>query len=225
MDIIERVKKLIDWLIFEGIIKNRKDLAEKIGYTESSLSQILNQKVPLTDRFIKKFSNINNKINEIWLRTGHGKMLLESEATPTKTHSLVPNHESQSTVISLLPISAQGGSLNDFVVSVKAEDCEKIISPIKGVDFAITVAGDSMSPEYPNGSQILIKKINEKAFIDWGRAYVLDTCNGTVVKKIMPGSDPKKIKCISVNPEYPPFEVNFSDIYGMYRVMMCMAIK
>lgn len=52
---IERVIKVIDWLIFEKIVTSRKDLALKMGYTESSMSQILNQKVPLSERFIKNF--------------------------------------------------------------------------------------------------------------------------------------------------------------------------
>lgn len=212
--------RLIEFMKYKGV-------SQRTLETQCGLSNGFVDKVGEGTRqsSLDKISAQYPELNILWLRTGYGEMLLESEAASNKVHSLVPDHENQSTVVSLLPISAQGGSLNDFVVSVKSEDCEKIISPIKGIDFAITVAGDSMSPEYPNGSQILIKKINEKAFIDWGRAYVLDTCNGTVVKKIMPGSDPKKVKCISVNPDYPPFEVNFSDIYGMYRVMMCMAIK
>lgn len=72
---------------------------------------------------------------------------------------------------------------------MKGSDCERVISPIKGADFAITVAGDSMAPEYPEGAKILIKKINEEAFIEWGKVYVLDTCNGTVVKKLMPSDN------------------------------------
>lgn len=112
-------------------------------------------------------------------------------------------------------------------MAVKGLDCEKIISPIGKVDFAITVSGDSMAPEYPSGSQVLIKKINERAFIDWGRTYVLDTCNGTIIKKLMPSDsgDSALVKCVSINPTYPPFEVNLHDVYGIYRVMLCMAIK
>ena len=127
----------------------------------------------------------------------------------------------------LLPTSACAGSLNDFVVSVKDTECEKIISPIKGVDWAVTISGDSMEPEYPSGSQILIKKINEKAFIDWGKVYVLDTCNGSVIKKIFPtdDKDPGKLKCVSINPEYPPFDVSLNDVFGVYRVLLCMSVK
>ena len=129
--------------------------------------------------------------------------------------------------VPLLPISAQGGSLNDFMVSVKDSECERVVSPVKGADFAITVAGDSMSPEYPSGSQIFIKKINENAFIDWGKVYVLDTCNGTVIKRIFPAEDnnPRKIKCVSINPEYPPFEVSLDNVFGIYRVLLCMSVK
>lgn len=61
--IIERIKSLIDWLIFNKAIKNRRELAEKLGYTESSLSQILNEKVNLPEKFIKKLSDIDENIN------------------------------------------------------------------------------------------------------------------------------------------------------------------
>ncbi|MDR1200869.1 MAG: S24 family peptidase [Tannerellaceae bacterium] len=128
-------------------------------------------------------------------------------------------------MIPLLPISAQAGSLNDFIVSIKDKNCERIISPIRGIDFAITVSGDSMLPEYPNGSYVLIKKINEKAFIEWGRVYVLDTCNGVVVKRIFPSEKEEHVKCVSTNTGYPSFDVEFNDIYGIYRVMLCMSTK
>ena len=126
----------------------------------------------------------------------------------------------------LLPVSAQGGSLSYFTAQVKETDCEKIISPIKDADFAIRIYGDSMYPEYPSGSQILIKKINENAFIDWGETYVLDTCNGVILKKVLPSTNKENnIKCVSINPQYPPFEINKKDIFGMYRVLMCLVMK
>ena len=125
----------------------------------------------------------------------------------------------------MLPISAQGGAFNDFVVSVQESECERIVSPIKGADFAINIQGDSMAPEYPSGSQVLIKRINERAFIEWGKTYVLDTCNGSVVKNLYPSDDPNKVICKSINPDFPPFEVSLSDVYGVYKVLMCMALK
>lgn len=158
------------------------------------------------------------ELNTGWLMTGNGEMLNPSSCDEISEAPIY---------IPLLPISAQAGSLNDFIVSVKDSDCEHVVSPIKGADFAMSVAGDSMSPEYPSGSQILIKKINEKAFIDWGKVYVLDTCNGTVIKKIYPTDDPNKIKCVSINQSYPPFELSTENdvLFGVYRVLLCMSVK
>jgi transcriptional regulator with XRE-family HTH domain len=75
MEGIDRVKKVINWLIFEKKIKTRRDLAEKLGYSESSLSQILNGKVALSDRFIKKLSIFDKNINSKWLSDGEGEMI------------------------------------------------------------------------------------------------------------------------------------------------------
>jgi transcriptional regulator with XRE-family HTH domain len=71
----QRIKKVVEWLIFKGKVKSRRDLAENMGYTESSVSQILNGKVPLSDKFIKKLSIMDSVINQDWLFTGEGEML------------------------------------------------------------------------------------------------------------------------------------------------------
>lgn len=162
--------------------------------------------------------------------------LLEHKSTQNKTQAQMKSHKyfggesceqlESATIVPLIPISAQGGSLNDFTASVMEYDCEKVLSPIRDVDFAMTVSGDSMSPEYPSGCQVLVKRINERAFIDWGKVFVLDTINGTIIKKLMPvEGDPEKVTCVSINPEYPSFEVGFEHIRGVYRVLMCMSLK
>lgn len=185
---------------------------------------------------LKKISEVYPMLNIAWLKTGVGSMLNNGESeetlyTPKEDHSRERNQteaaEETAKMVLLLPVSAQGGSLNDFVVSVKESDCEKVVSPIRGVDFAMTVSGDSMSPEYPNGSRIFIKRINERAFIEWGKTYVLDTCNGTVIKILVPSEKEGYVRCVSINtdPIFAPFEVALEDIYGVYKVLICMSVK
>ena len=167
-------------------------------------------------------------INISWLLTGEGEMLNTDSPAPSVPAAVrTPAGEVDATMVLLLPVSAQGGSLNDFVVSVKDNDCEKVVSPIRSVDFAMTVSGDSMAPEYPNGSRIFVKKINEKAFIEWGKVYVLDTCNGTIIKILAPSEKDNCVRCVSINPDplYAPFDVAMNDIYGVYKVLLCMSIK
>ena len=164
------------------------------------------------------------EINPEFIITGKGEMLKSSTAASMGS-SMLRQAEPGPYTVPLIPISAQGGSFNDFVVSVKDSDCEKVISPVRQVDFALTVTGDSMAPEFPSGSQVLVRKVDEKAFIEWGRVYVLDTCNGTVIKKLNPGRDESEVLCASINPDYQPFYVKLTDVYGLYRVMMCMTLK
>ena len=128
----------------------------------------------------------------------------------------------------LLPMSAMGGSLIGFSeYGVTLQNCEAIVSPIENVDFAITVYGESMSPEYPSGSKILIKKINPNIFIDWGKVFVLDTSNGVVVKEVHKSSREGYVSCHSINPDpkFKPFDIPMNEVFDMYRVLMCLSAK
>lgn len=193
-----------------GLSKN--DFAEKIGVPLSVVRSWESQKkeIPnnLWENIVETFS-----LNEDELRSSFAEK-----------HTVLPP-ATQSKLIPLLPISAMGGSLTGFSESVNVEYCERFISPVLDAEMAINVTGDSMYPEYPSGSRILLKRINEHAFIDWGRVFVLDTCNGIILKKLMPASEKGKVLAVSINPNYPPYEISLSDVYGIYRVLMCMSEK
>ena len=76
----QRVKKVINWLDFMEYAENERELAEKLGYTKSSFSQIVNGKVPLSERFVQKLASVDRNINEVWIMTGEGNMLNSVEA-------------------------------------------------------------------------------------------------------------------------------------------------
>lgn len=202
-------------------------LAQTLGKPANSLYDIQKGKIKgisekLADLLLQKFPYYN----KTWLMTGEGDMLKASssvDSQPSVKNERVTDDEAYK--VPLVPISALGGSLNDFNLAVKRDDCETVISPIKDIDMAIKISGDSMEPEYPSDSQVFIKKVNERAFLEWGRVYVLNTCNGIVIKRLMPTNDPNTVLCESINPKYPPFEVNLENVNGVYRVIMCMSFK
>lgn len=170
------------------------------------------------------------ELNKIWLLTGEGEMLNKTKqdyTTQNITNEAVENDISDYKTW-LLPQTVHGGSLTNIPTDgTFLQNCERIVSPIKGVDFAITIYGESMSPEYPSGSRVLIKKINPDIFIDWGRVYVLDTSNGVILKEIRKCQKEGFITCHSINsdPKYADFDVPLKEIYGMYRVLMCLSAK
>lgn len=211
-------------------------LAKKLGFDNVNKFEIASE---LPTGYVRKakvitkprqmqLQSIYPNVNIEWLLSGKGEMLHENNVPPTIQPEFpkdTTKKDPQSKIVPLIPISAQGGSLNDFSISVMNYECEKVVSPMMDVDFAISISGDSMAPEYPSGCQVLIKRINESAFIEWGKVYVLDTCNGIIIKKLMPSESPDKVLCVSINPAYPQFEVAFKYIQGIYRVMMVMAVK
>lgn len=162
---------------------------------------------------LQRILNIYPELNENWLLTGEGEMLKQNNSVHTENR------------IPLISTYARGGRFDDFDIQIKKNECELVISPIKNAEYAITIFGDSMEPEFPNGSQLHIMKVNENAFLEWGKTYVLDTCNGTVVKKIYKTKDKNVIRCSSINKEYEDFTVKTEDIYGFYRVLACLTFK
>ncbi len=201
-------------LLSSGIKLN--DVAERLELSPQALSRRLSVKNVKID-FVEKLENAIGI--EIPIR----------RCTSTKpSEGISVNTGDGRNETFLLPISAMAGSLTHFAEDgVMAANCERITSPIVGVDFAITIHGDSMAPEYPSGSQVLIKRIDPNLFIEWGKVYVLDTSNGVVVKELRKCDREGYVTCHSLNPDgrYADFDVPLSEVYGIYRVMMCMAAK
>lgn len=186
-----------------GLVNTYQDFAKLLGVSRNSLSAAKNgNETYLTDSLVSKIQSA-----------------LDYHTTP------ITEEELEREMIPVLPTDARAGTLAEFSDSVEAYNCERMVSPIRGADFAMQVTGDSMSPEYPSGSVILCKRINEKAFIEWGKVFVLDTPNGAVIKSIRKTEDDNVIECVSLNPAYQPFRIETQYINGWYRVLMVLSLK
>ena len=182
-----------------GKVRNKKEFAALYGINPSTLSAAMNG----DDRYLTE-----NLIERI-------QALTTDKTSDPETAETIP----------IIPVEAMAGTLQEFFQSVQEYDCERMVSPIKGADYAIKVNGDSMSPEIPNGSHILLKRIKEEQFVEWGKIFCLDTANGAVIKRVFPTDDPQVVECRSINPEFPSFRVNTKHINGWYRVLMVMSFK
>ena len=200
---------------------NKNSMSTRIGLNQNvTIGSVVNERKNPRETTLRRIADAFPKYSRDWVIKGI-EPIYDSEVG-----ELLTKDENVFTV-PLMPISAQGGSLNDFVMSVRESECERIVSPIRNVDLAITIQGDSMAPEYPNGSTVFVQKINERAFIEWGKVYVLDTCNGVVIKTLVPSSEKGCFRCVSINkdPIYAPFDVPMEEVYGVYRVKLCLSLK
>ena len=177
---------------------------------------VSNIKKSIASDTIMKISKAYPELNIDWLLEGEGEMIKN-----------VSDKEESTFFIPLMPVVATGGVLTEFSEGVIPHNCEHIRSPFDHADIAVPVRGDSMAPEYPNGSIVFVKRINPNAFVEWGKVYVLCTCNGNIVKEVHPANDSQHIVCRSLNTFHPvaDFTVDTADIYSWWIVLGCVAAK
>lgn len=208
-------KKHIKRLKLENDL-TQAEIAERLGVKSTYLSDMINGRVPVTE-------SILNKIYELFSYQINADRDYIKEEGPSKKED-----HSDIYYTYLIPMSAMGGSLVGFDVNgISSTDCERIVSPIAGVDFAISIYGDSMTPDFPSGSRVLIKQIDHTIYIEWGNVFVLDTTNGIIIKEVQPSSNKDSITCHSLNPngKYKDFDVPLCEIRAMYKVLACVSMR
>lgn len=210
-------------------------------YKNSGVTRgILQQNNGISEENIARFLAFAPDINIEWLLTGRGNMLKGSEkdSSAEGKDKNIDKHE-QSTIsidlrtcaqqfpytdnavkgIPLIPLSAMAGAFTGDT-SVMEYECERYVIPaFKGADFLIQVKGDSMQPTYYSGDLVACERVPlNDIFFQWNKTYVLDTKQGPLIKRIMPGSDNEHILIVSDNNNYPPFELSKDQFYGVALV-------
>lgn len=194
-----------------------KDFERNTGLGNGTCASIGNNTRKTTFDRISK-SGID--LNVDWLITGNGQMLKNDDLIDKP---IVEEHNANIDrfIVPLLPVEALANPFAEsFNNAVYLRDCGKVLSPVANAELAIPVSGDSMEPEFQDGSIVYIKRINEAAFIPWGSPVILDTENGAFIKDVFPCEDDKScIEARSKNPKYPPMIIPKASIYGMYRIL------
>lgn len=225
----DRFETSFEYLKSKGFVHTQKDLAIKMEATPSNISRAFNGDAKtLTDKFMARFNDaFNNIFNIDWLLNGEGDMLNE---TPSKEIGNTPEHH-------LIPffddIVAVGGD-NDkrAVVDVSTSPTEMINTGdwFKSATAAIRHIGDSMR-EYPSGSILAIKRVNNINLLVNGKTYVIETEEYRVTKMIR--DDGEYIMAYSSNQEtYPdgtlihaPMRIPKQSIRHMHIVLGCVHIE
>ena len=221
---LQRIKKIINWLIYIDFAPNEAGVAQKLGYTKSSLSQILNGKVPISEKFIEKLCQADEAINKVWIMSGEGTIfkaykkakdvVAESEIDYTKEHT--------SPVPLVTQKAAAGFGSADFSISDRDVKAYYIIPKFKhlNVDFMIEITGSSMYPKYNSGDVVACTILRESSFIQWNKCHALATKEqGILIKRIKETEDKKGIIVLSDNKDYPPFTIPKKEIEGIALVV------
>lgn len=213
------------------ILSRIKEISEKEGITIAAMEQSIGASRGVISKAIAKGTDIQSKwlellcdnfpqISPTWLLTGEGEMITEENPTSaTSSEKIITETRPH------IPFDAAAGGLSVALGSVSEDDCERLplIPSFPKYDFTITARGDSMEPQFMSGDTLACLFIKESSFIQWGRAHVLDTAQGIVVKRIYNKAD--AILCKSNNPDYPDFEIPKDEIYRIALVVGYIRIE
>ena len=219
-------------LLFAGTLGiSKRDFYTKIGVSRGTLES----KTGITEDVITKVFATYPEVSVEWLMTGNGEMLKDSplckvkskkntdimdvggeeSSVPMAHHATDPNEG-----IPLIPIEAMAGALTSEQTVLEYE-CERYVVPVfKGADFLIPVKGSSMYPKYSSGDIVACQRVPmSDLFFQWNKVYVIDTCQGALIKRIKPGSDKDHVLIVSDNEKYDPFELPCSAIHAVALVI------
>lgn len=198
-EIIKRINELID-----DSMLTASAFASNVGLDPSNFRKKLLGYQPITAKDIDKICKAKN-VSVSWLQDGEGEKYKEKQV-------------SNDAGIPLIPTSAMAGSLSGDSVTIYKQDIEEYyrIPSFKNSDFCIRVEGDSMEPKYYRGDIIACKNVPlTDIWFQWGKVYVVNTRQGVLVKHVEKGSDNEHITLVSDNPNYQPFEIPTSELFGV----------
>lgn len=97
---VDRNKILVRHIVSLGLATSQKDLGAKMGYeNESYFSQIINEKVETPKDFILKLKKFVPDLNEAWLLTGNGEMLIAEQGVAQMATSAPIARIEQATIV------------------------------------------------------------------------------------------------------------------------------
>ncbi|MEH0007614.1 MAG: LexA family transcriptional regulator [Flavobacteriales bacterium] len=230
------LKQIID---FKGI--TQKEFAEKIGVSQQYINKIITGNVGIGSSILEKIALNYPDINLKWVLGIPGAhMLLDLEKPGGKATYAVDEkcsnrgrpkgRESDAAAegiaiyradspggIPLIPVEAvvSWGTADFQLPEHKTQSY--LVPDFDGskVDFMIRVKDNSMSPEYRSGDAVACKKLPLHTFFQWNRVYVLDTIQGTMVKRIRKSELESHIECVSDNANYEPFDLRLEEIHAL----------
>ena len=229
------------------LVNSKADLAESLNIKPSKFSEILNNRMKAGIDVIARMCDLY-RISPDWLLLSRGYKMFRDDYSmpvicvnddPSTLNSDPPkiNHRKdvksegvnipvarhtldQHEGIPLIPFSAMAGALSGEHTALDYE-CEHYVVPaFQGADFLIPIKGCSMYPTYASGDIVACKRVPmTDIFFQWNKVYVIDTCQGALIKRIKPGKDNEHILIVSDNEEYDPFELAYSEIYAVALVI------
>ena len=139
---------------------------------------IANMRKGIGGTALERISNRYPNINKTWLLLGEGEMFNNINETSIKDKKRIPFYDNVATIGGVNELSADTDNGHSHVAEwIDAGDW------FPEATAAIRHYGDSMV-EYPSGSILALKRVNDRRLIINGRNYVIETSEFRITKQL-----------------------------------------
>lgn len=214
-----RFKTCVEYLKQKRRIYNATDLANITGKQKSYISEVMSGKRPISEHFVRTFTECFPDISMDWILTGKGDMLNRT----VQTFDLKTDGERTARKVPVYDLTATAGFMAVYQ-DLSAGVADYLTIPnLPPVDGAIYARGDSMSPLISSGDIVIFKKVEPvSSNILWGHiyivSYVLEGDEFTVLKYLRRSTREGFISLESFNTRYDPQEIPASSIVALALV-------
>lgn len=229
----ERAEAAIKYLIDSGFAKTQKELANKISFDPTNLSQAKNgDNRYLTEGLAQRLSTNETGISLYWLLTGKGQMLCGSSSQTMPANVDLPTQtelNEKNAVKWYYELDASAG--DGFFENNEINAPYKYIN-VPGFEgcFGLNVTGDSMLNTAQSGDIVAVYPQEVQTIIN-GEIYLVVTRDyQRMVKRLVASgySEDAIITCISDNPDktrYADMKIQADLIHKIFRVAGFVSIK
>lgn len=227
------LQRIYDELVRHDKVESQFDFGKKLGYkSEGYISTLLKSKDDLPFKLQKKLHEIFG-IKQLWLATnGEQGEMFNSDLIDRQNES-IRSRKSPEKPSRRVPMIGEAAAGGDMEINVHEghtpTDYIDVGDLLSDSEAAFTVYGNSMTPAYPSGCVLGIKR-NLDGFIQPGETYLLLTKSNRIFKRLYYNDDKTGYLCYSDNIQkysdgpfegrffYPPFEVKGDDVISVFDI-------
>jgi len=199
-----RLKKVIDW---SGLSTNA--FAQKIGLKRAeNLYQIKKGNYSISKELADKITSKYDNINKLWLLTGEGQMFAQDLTTTP-------------------PIPYFDSSIDKFESVNELSPTHYLQIPLlANCDLAVMHTGDSMKPDIPSGSVVVLKEVDQESIVS-GNIYLVMTEDYNIIRSIRNHeTDTNVLRLIPKNTdEFDEITIEKNKINRLYLIKAVISMR
>lgn len=151
IDVSQRFTQVVKYLIDSRTIKNQAELTQILSLSKGYVSQLVNGQREPSGEVVSKLANHFPIINEGWILTGKGSMLIDSENQPENPVEEQPQDRTMLDRLFAI-VESQKDDINTLIQLVKEKDSkiEELIDELNAYKYKGETAhtvGDSSSAD------------------------------------------------------------------------------